>query len=568
MNLSPPSAKNKGDSKNCVRCNEEFWIFTKKINCYYCGYLFCRPCIDPEKQTLPEYNLNIPVSLCTYCGQIIKMSKMTEDELKTLSIKELKGYLKVFGISANNLLEKTEFVKLISKFKISQQNVDNYSSNVLPLIKLEYQTAKQTNSQNSRDNNPLHFMKDVLEDLKEPVTHSERSPNSNTSNPDLNPLNFFKKVFDGPKDTPTGENRRASNPFTEIIDGISSILKPNEREDQAQSRPSDTFSSQQSNHNQFESAFNSNTPNQESNNQQHSQRDQPPLFNDQRQESQSRFSSTRRDSVHSNINSQRESFHRPDIEISQPRNDLPHHEHSFSTPSRPSLSSHNIDIPRPRSRSTDNLPSFEFSPRESAPYSSSYTPSTGTPTRIAETPTIRQIIANKINLESLSTKALRQILLLERVSLKFALERKDLLERVQLLIDNVRKEQGNLPEDQICKICCDLAINCVLLECGHLIACMECASELQKTTDISQTQLLKADLETIKSNSQVTIDTDVKQDLQKKDSGCELNYKRVVFNETVISHPYEEWEDRLAFFKQQKMERSVYYRLKSIFSRK
>ncbi|KAJ3312599.1 hypothetical protein HDV04_002916 [Boothiomyces sp. JEL0838] len=414
---------------------------------------------------------------------------MTEDELKALSIKELKGYLRVYGIPANNLLEKSEFVRLITRYNLSQQNVDNYGANVLPLIKADYQSTPNPNTQNTTENNPLNFMKEVLDDLKEPFTHNERAPTSNTSNPDLNPLNFIKKVFDGPKEA---TNRRSSNPFSEIIDGISNIFKPPEKDDQAprpnegnsqnnqdrqnernstaqnsqsgvnstqnnsdrQKESDSTFRNNPERQNERNSTLqqqknNVNISNSSIHNQRNSQTDFQSNANNERQEDREMFTSSRHDSFKSSLNSRRESFHRPDIELTP--NELPHHEHSFSTPNRPFLSQ-NIDIPKPRSRSTDNAPTFEFSPRQSAPYSSSYSPSTGTPTRISETPTIRQIIANKINLDDLSTKALRQILLLERVSLKFALERKDLLERVQLLIDNVRKEQGNLPEDQICKV--------------------------------------------------------------------------------------------------------------------
>jgi hypothetical protein len=31
-------------------------------------------------------------------------------------------------------------------------------------------------------------------------------------------------------------------------------------------------------------------------------------------------------------------------------------------------------------------------------------------------------------------------------------------------------------------ICCERAINCVILECGHFVACLECGEDLQKTT--------------------------------------------------------------------------------------
>lgn len=33
-------------------------------------------------------------------------------------------------------------------------------------------------------------------------------------------------------------------------------------------------------------------------------------------------------------------------------------------------------------------------------------------------------------------------------------------------------------EDELCKICMDAAINCVLLECGHMVTCTQCGRRL------------------------------------------------------------------------------------------
>ena len=35
-----------------------------------------------------------------------------------------------------------------------------------------------------------------------------------------------------------------------------------------------------------------------------------------------------------------------------------------------------------------------------------------------------------------------------------------------------------LPDDQLCKICMDGPIDCVFLECGHMVACTGCGKQM------------------------------------------------------------------------------------------
>lgn len=38
----------------------------------------------------------------------------------------------------------------------------------------------------------------------------------------------------------------------------------------------------------------------------------------------------------------------------------------------------------------------------------------------------------------------------------------------------------NPGEDDICKICMDATIDCVLLECGHMVTCTKCGKRLSE----------------------------------------------------------------------------------------
>lgn len=98
---------------------------------------------------------------------------------------------------------------------------------------------------------------------------------------------------------------------------------------------------------------------------------------------------------------------------------------------------------------------------------------------------------------TLSIKAIKTILDQSCVTYVGVVEKRDLVERLQKLIDNTKAEQamvqeqeteskssdtsakksssGNLADDDnLCKICCDAALNCVMLNCNHMSTCMDC----------------------------------------------------------------------------------------------
>ncbi|XP_019868934.1 E3 ubiquitin-protein ligase rififylin [Aethina tumida] len=83
-------------------------------------------------------------------------------------------------------------------------------------------------------------------------------------------------------------------------------------------------------------------------------------------------------------------------------------------------------------------------------------------------------------LSSLSAKQLKQLLTLNRVDFKGCVEKNELLERaVRLWIDN-NELHRELPENiqDLCKLCMDGPLDCVLLECGHIATCIECGKKL------------------------------------------------------------------------------------------
>jgi hypothetical protein len=128
------------------------------------------------------------------------------------------------------------------------------------------------------------------------------------------------------------------------------------------------------------------------------------------------------------------------------------------------------------------------------------------------------LIQNGAPASSLSIRQLKNILLLERVSMSATLEKQELVDKVDMLLRNRRIEMeivnrsdgispaassaGTSParsqpenatpdgqhpasmfniDDLLCKVCLALPTNCVFLECGHLVCCMDCGTLIFKT---------------------------------------------------------------------------------------
>ena len=122
-------------------------------------------------------------------------------------------------------------------------------------------------------------------------------------------------------------------------------------------------------------------------------------------------------------------------------------------------------------------------------------------------------IASAADVDSLSAKQLKEILASNFVEYKGCCEKKELVDKVKRLyassLDNKRleeelnsgvdeakgagtavsgkrttdataahKKSGGVDESDLCKICMESLIDCVLLECGHMVSCTRCGKRL------------------------------------------------------------------------------------------
>lgn len=104
-------------------------------------------------------------------------------------------------------------------------------------------------------------------------------------------------------------------------------------------------------------------------------------------------------------------------------------------------------------------------------------------------------IKSEEDIETLTVRQMKEVLVNNFVDYKGCVEKTELQQKVTRLWkehqNNKQKTQEiinaseNAPggvatsaEDELCKICMDAAINCVLLECGHMVTCTQCGRRL------------------------------------------------------------------------------------------
>ncbi|RZC37495.1 Fe hyd lg C, Ank 2 and/or zf-C3HC4 3 domain containing protein [Asbolus verrucosus] len=84
------------------------------------------------------------------------------------------------------------------------------------------------------------------------------------------------------------------------------------------------------------------------------------------------------------------------------------------------------------------------------------------------------------DLANLSAKELKILLTFNRVDYKGCVEKTELLEKAERLWHDNHKHKSELSEnlEDLCKLCMDAPLDCVLLECGHIATCIDCGKKL------------------------------------------------------------------------------------------
>jgi hypothetical protein len=88
------------------------------------------------------------------------------------------------------------------------------------------------------------------------------------------------------------------------------------------------------------------------------------------------------------------------------------------------------------------------------------------------------------HIRELSARQLKIILSRNFVDFKGCCEKDELMEKVLRLWRETKEAQKlsleEISDENLCKICMEQAIDCVLLECGHMISCVACGKRLSE----------------------------------------------------------------------------------------
>ncbi|CAL8343303.1 unnamed protein product [Lota lota] len=92
------------------------------------------------------------------------------------------------------------------------------------------------------------------------------------------------------------------------------------------------------------------------------------------------------------------------------------------------------------------------------------------------------------DIEGLSVRQLKEILARNFVNYSGCCEKWELVERVSRLYreteenrkSNVDRARLSSQDDNLCRICMDAVIDCVLLECGHMVTCTKCGKRMSE----------------------------------------------------------------------------------------
>merc|ERR1711997_106082 len=85
------------------------------------------------------------------------------------------------------------------------------------------------------------------------------------------------------------------------------------------------------------------------------------------------------------------------------------------------------------------------------------------------------------DVNELSVKQAKDILAMNRVNFKGVVEKDELLKHVSRLWKQEHRaqaEKDNLEDSDLCKICMDNPVDCVMLECGHMCTCTTCGKQM------------------------------------------------------------------------------------------
>ncbi|CAM2716491.1 unnamed protein product [Rotaria socialis] len=143
--------------------------------------------------------------------------------------------------------------------------------------------------------------------------------------------------------------------------------------------------------------------------------------------------------------------------------------------------------PRNASQTTTNIPpSTHTQQTRPQPSASAACASSTSPTNQRARRKSLSEINHEDNIEDLNIRQLKELLAANFVDYKGCLERSELIDKVRRLYRDRQNEKLKAEQlddttacdSELCKICMDAIVDCVFLDCGHMVTCVKCGKLL------------------------------------------------------------------------------------------
>jgi len=499
-NLTEMAEKN-SNTLCCDMCNTKFGFLTRKKTCSECKLYFCSSCIRAmAARKVPDsrYNNGGPglLKVCARCQVILKIPPVKVD-LMELRVKDLQRYLLSHKISMKDCVEKKDLVELVIK-----ENGGGSSSTNDPSTREGSRTSSSTHPSNTRSTrNTVPVEREQQNFPRSYVQSTHRQ-------------DFFERfIADDETEKSSQEQRENSENAETTKPSTSSWLNDRERNIQDSSLTRDNM--QDSTDNDTMACDNEeaqlNNPNRNSEKSytpvEGFESARPDPVNVESNEDNiieetpvepmdvSPLPTSPVKQINQSLNQDQSSENRTGLDVEtngqhenvERQRKTPPQEMSGDQENTTAVNDRNIHPDKQPSEGTESHSSHNEERLEGAvgglsaedSNSSKLSPS---PKRFAKQDLVYIAeIDNVEELNELSVTQLKKLLAMNRVTFKGVVEKEELLKIVTRLWKQEQKAEAgkdSTRDEELCKICMDHPVDCVMLECGHMCTCTQCGKQM------------------------------------------------------------------------------------------
>lgn len=464
---SSNSTTNSSDA--CENCSSSFTIFKRKKSCHICRQQFCQSCVNRQQLVIGHSCSSTTERICVLC-QVICLPHTTIDDLMKYKLKHLRSILNAANVATNTCKEKRDLAELVIRNN----------------TRIKFIQANNTSNNNNQNNSRPQSQPRPNDNTGTNPQAPNQTNNTNNAQPSFN--NPFSSFMNNVQDFVNFNINSVSS------GGLGNMQMPPQPMPAPHSSTSTTTTTgppppQQHNTNNSNQNNASGSSSSSSNNSQpRFQQQVPNVLNQTFSNNQFTFN----DLFNNGGNTQ--SANQSSGTSSSTR-------YSNSTPGQANETT-NTHTPQHNQSQDQQTTNSDQGPSTAEPAGSSATASNNNIRRRASLSDIKM----ESDIDSLTIKQIKEILACNFVDYKGCCEKKELVEKTRRLyasyLENKRLENEieenseevqstesgvasggeakvkKIDEADLCKICMESLIDCVLLDCGHMVSCIKCGKRL------------------------------------------------------------------------------------------